>query len=172
MSRNKDSKYKIDERTEKFYEIEIQELFNAMLSIQNSRIQIGIFFATVSLGSMSIAVTTQKPILFFVAAFFTLLFIWLDMRSKSVLAVFSYRARIMQKRYAPKDNKTFLNLINFGIYETQLRDIDEIFKDENNGDEIQISDPKLRNFIFPILGIVTQVLIGLYFWLIIGWKMI
>jgi hypothetical protein len=45
---------------DKFHELEVQKIFEAMLSIQNLRVQLGSLFITVNLTMLGVAFSLQK----------------------------------------------------------------------------------------------------------------
>ncbi|MBV6506728.1 MAG: hypothetical protein ILNGONEN_02310 [Syntrophorhabdaceae bacterium] len=93
---------------DRFSEIEIQKVFDALLSTQNLRVQIGTFFGSASLTTLGIAFSVQKSGLVIIAALFFWISILMDFITRGTLLSYYYRALVLQKKFSPDKSESFL----------------------------------------------------------------
>jgi hypothetical protein len=158
---------------DKFHQIEVEKVFDAILSIQNSRIQLGTFFGTVNLTALSAAFSIQKAGIFFFAAALLWLFMILDNAGLAALLGFYSRSLQLKDRFAPNDNDNFLNIILLGLYRKhilRIRSIDEREKRMRAFRTLPIKVPSVYGFWIPLLASLIEVAIGLITWLVFGWE--
>lgn len=157
----------------KFHEIEIEKLYDTILTTENLRIQIGIFFATINLGALGIAVTQEKAIIFFFAAALLLIMVPLDLTARKTLASAYYRVASLHKKYTKNDSDYSPNRFSRLTQET-LR-ILNLPKDHDKFSELKSSPLRIKTrygFWLPIVGSVMEICLGLSLWLLIGWPLI
>ncbi|HEU5087204.1 MAG TPA: hypothetical protein VFT99_07155, partial [Roseiflexaceae bacterium] len=80
-------------------------------SLETQRAQLGTFFGTANLTALGVAFSTQRAILFVIAAAILGAYTIIDYRSRRLRLVFYYRGIQLQRRFAPGDLDTFLQLI-------------------------------------------------------------
>jgi hypothetical protein len=160
---------------DKFHEIEIQQVFEAIVNVQNSRIQTGIFFGTLNLGAIGIAFTLQKAGIILLSSLLLIGFIVVDIRGRSALAGLYYRALQLQKLFAPNEPDTFLSIIMLGFLDKQIKLIEQI-QDRNSRLKalrtLPIRSPGLVSFWLPLLAFIIEVILGFYLWYSNIWAVI
>jgi hypothetical protein len=159
---------------DKIHEIEVEKVFEAMITIQNLRIQSGIFFGTVNLGALGIAFTTQKAGLIVLASLLLWAFIWIDFRGRAALAAMYYRALQLKNKYAPEDDDSFLNILNTGSMELRLREIEKIpdrAKRIKSVRQYPMRHGGYSGFWIPLLASLIEIFSGLILWSIFKWSL-
>jgi hypothetical protein len=158
----------------KFYEIELTKIFDAALSLQNLRVQVGGVFGSLSVVIFGIAMSSQRAGIFFIGGAHLLVFIYLDAVARSMLATYYYRGTQLLSQFAPHDRDAFLGLL-ITIHDDAAPRIREL---------IGLSDTQQRNrklrrmgfrfptfagFWIPLAGATSEIAIGLTLWLVAGW---
>jgi len=100
---------------DRFHEIEIEKVFEAMVNVQNLRLQAGIFFATANLGGLSYAFSTSKAGIIFFTSLLIIAHVLIDSRARISFAAMRYCGLQLQEKFAPLDPETFLNLFAGGF---------------------------------------------------------
>ena len=159
---------------DKFHEIEIQQIFEALINIQTLRIQSGTFFATTNLGTLGVAFSTEKSGIIFLASMLILAFFIVDTRGRSSFAALHYRARQLQREFAPNDTDTFLSLLSAGYLEKEIRVISQLESREARVQALMYLPIKSRglvNFWLPLIAFIGELAIGLILWLAFDWPL-
>jgi hypothetical protein len=152
----------------------VQEVFKAMMAIQNFRIQSGIFFGTVNVGALGVALSTQKAGLFFFAAVLMWAFMWIDIRGRSALAGFYYRGIQLLQQFAPEDNDSFLNIILVGIMDSPIRKIAKLPEREKRLRALRmlpLKSPVVSGFWLPLIASLVEIAAALIAWLVLHWTL-
>jgi hypothetical protein len=117
---------RITPQIDRFHEIELNNLSEAMLKIHELRIQVFIFFATVDVGALSVAFNTQKASVVFVGGIFLCLGVVFDLVQLGVFIRFLSRALILEAQFSPADKDTYLSLFfHTELIEKMRKTIDE-----------------------------------------------
>lgn len=159
---------------DKFYEIEVQKVFEAMLAIQGLRVQVGTFFGTANLTALGIAFSTQKAGIIFLSAFLLILFLILDLTARSALIRYYYRALILQNRYASNEEGTFLDIFLPVSTEAKVRQISKISKPEGRSKALRsllIGRASNPGFWLPLIAFFIEIFIGTILWVIFSWEL-
>ncbi|MFC2037810.1 hypothetical protein ACFLYD_07595 [Chloroflexota bacterium] len=88
---------------DRFHEIELEKTLDAIFGVQSLRVQVAVFFGTVNLAALGVALTTGKAIVVFFAAALLLLFAATDFGARLGIAALLRRVTRLQVRYAPND---------------------------------------------------------------------
>lgn len=106
---------------DRFHEIEIEKIFDALFTIQTFRVQIATLFGIANITALGIAFTIQKAGIVLLAALLMLLFVSLEINM--TVDVFRYycRALSLQERFSPNDSETFLSIFASPNHEAQIR---------------------------------------------------
>lgn len=99
---------------DKFGEIEIAKIFDAMHSLQQARTSMAIFFGTTNLTALGIAFTTQRAGVVALASLLPLLLLVLDSFVRGTLYGYYYRAFQLHRRYYSSVGESFLTM--FRLY--------------------------------------------------------
>ena len=158
---------------DKFHEIEVQKVFEAMLAIQNLRVQVGTFFGTANLTALGIAFSTQKAGIVLLSALLLLLFVILDLTARSALIRYYYRALVLQNRFSTGEQDTFLDIFLTASTEAKIRQIAKIPKAEDRLKAMRgllVSKASNPGFWVPLVAFLIEVIIGVILWLAFNWK--
>jgi len=159
---------------DKFHELEIPKVFDAMLSIQNLRIQLGTFFGTANLTGLGFAFSTQKAGLVFLSATTLAIFIFLDIIARGTLLCYYYRALILQSQFAPDDKDTYLDIFLSPATEYKIKQMAKI---PRSGDRFRalrrlpITSPTMTGFGIPLISIAIELAIGVFLLTIFKWNL-
>jgi hypothetical protein len=159
---------------DRFHEIEIEKVFEAMVNIQSLRLQSGIFFATANLGGLSFAFSTAKAGIIFFASLLIVAFVLIDSRARISFAAMRYRGLQLQERFAPGDPETFLNLFAGGFSDEQLRKIRALNSGAARNEALKSLPFRSRgvtSFWFPLLAFLAEVAVGITTLLVLNWSL-
>jgi hypothetical protein len=154
----------------KFHEIEIGKLYEKILSVENLRIQIGTFFATINLGVLSIAISQEKAILLFFAAILFWIMIPIDLSAARILTDCYYRVTYLHKKYVKND--VDYSPSRFSKVAKEASRILALPKDQDKTAMLRSIPWKLKNlfgFWFPLGASLVQIAAGIILWKIFGW---
>ena len=156
-------------------EFEIGKIFDAIVSVQSLRLQLGTFFGTVNLAALSIAFTTQKAGIVFFAAILIWLFMILDSVGLRALLGFFYSGLHLNQQRSPEDPDNFLGItLSLSRYESQMRNILEMPDREQRVKaitSIPYKSPSPYGFWIPLCASLIEVSVGLTMWLSFGWQL-
>lgn len=164
---------------DKFHEIELEKVFDALLSIHNYRVQVGIFFGTVNLAALGVALTSQKSLVLIFAGVLLWILIVLDFGSALSLSGYYYRAIELQDRFAP-DDEDFLKMFS-GTAFLWARESAEISEGERHisiaGHHLPVSLRSLRTqsvagFWLPLAASFVEIAAGFVTWLVFSWSFV
>jgi hypothetical protein len=163
-------------KLDRFHEIELERLMEGIIALHHLRMQAGVFFGTVNLGALAVAVTTQKAMVLFFAGVLLWMLIAVDMVSRISVAAYYYRCLKLQERFAPGDDG-FLTMLP-GSSVTYARDIANL--SDLDGQTLVLGYLPLRSlrvqsnlgFWLPLAASLLEIAAGLVFWLVLGWPLI
>lgn len=162
-----------DLQSSRFYEIEIEKLFDAILSFQDSRIKLFTFFGTVNLGAIGVGFTVQSAMIFILSGILLYIASLVDMIMVAILARFYYRAYLLEKSMVPRDEDTFLTMFFMDDLGTKIKAITKIQdKNKRNSEltKIPIKHLHLSGFWLPV-GVGTfEILLGVFLVIEWGWS--
>jgi hypothetical protein len=157
----------------RFHEIELEKAYDLILTIENMRIQVGIFFATVNLGVLSYGVVQAKVMFFLFAALLFWAMIVIDDAARKMLTHYYYRVAHLHKKYVRGDNtfspNTFSRLAN------EIKTIASMKTDSERLVALKYLPLKRRNlygFWLPVMASMIELAAGLYLWKVLGWTII
>jgi hypothetical protein len=156
----------------KFHEIEIEKLFEMILSIENFRLQAGIFLATSNLGVLGYAVTQEKIILFFFGAILFLLLIPLDIYGRRGLVGCYYRLSILHRKYVRSEKDYLPNM--FSATAQEVKRILALSDDKDKMRRLRSAPWRVNNllgFWLPVIASIIEIVTGTILWKIMGWSL-
>ena len=156
----------------RFHEIELEKAFDGISSADNLRIQLGIFFTTANLGTLSFALTQEKSGILFFAAIIFLIMLVIDMGIRELVTHYYYRVARIQHLYAPDDDELAINF--FSKLATLTTEIARITDKEKRLDTLRKLPKQRRNpfgFWLPFLACTIEIVSGLTLWLVFGWSL-
>jgi hypothetical protein len=155
---------------DKFHEIEIQKIFDGTLALQNLRLQASTLFGTANIAALGVAINSQKAGIFLFAAVLLWAAMFIDVVIMSFLARFYYRGFILQEKFAPKSESTFL-LIFAGERENQIREIAKITDERKRIKAIRwLNRATIAGFWLPLAASLVELTAGLILWLYVRWS--
>jgi len=161
-----------DKELTKFHEIELEKIYEAILSTKNMRLQMASFFGTANLAALSLAFSTRRASLFIFSAFLIWSFVILDGRSRRSVIAYYYRMLKMGQNYSTDDGFYF----NF-TPGSELDYVRKLMNKKTEEDQIEgLRKIPLRNqsvsaFWFPLLASIVEIVIGIIFWIFLGWQL-
>lgn len=158
---------------DKFHEIEIEKVFDAMLSTFNLRVQLGTFFATVNLAALSFAFSTQKSGIIIFSGLLLWVFIILDFVGVSALIRLEYRGMQLTELYSPKDIDNLYTVLNIRYIE-RIKNVFAIPDGEKRKKELSVLPYKMLpifGFWFPLLISLLEIIAGFLFWHFFKWPL-
>jgi hypothetical protein len=157
---------------DKFHEIEVEQLFQAIMNTQSLRLQMGIFFGTVYLGAFGIAFSLQYAGLIMLASVLPLVLVVADWRIDLIAHKFYLRATQLESEFAPNEGKTFLTLPFTPWQESFARSMMDYHGQDRMLSSyrvmISVSLRSVSAWLLPLASIGGLVL-GLVLWLEFGW---
>lgn len=93
---------------DRFHEVELGKLFDAILSINSVRMQQFALFSTLNVAIVSVALTSQRAGLLVFGGMVWLLGIAGDQIQREIAVRYFYRAYLLQRRFAPAEPFTYL----------------------------------------------------------------
>lgn len=157
---------------DKFHEIEIQKIFDAMISFHKVRMQAVAFIGTVEIGAISIGLGEQKAGILVAAGVVIWIALLLDVTIVGILARFYYRALMLEAQFAPGDNDTFLTLLFMDDLGARVRRISSLPTKKERIRELKLLPVKpltLPGFWIPFGIGVCEIAIGLMLFASNGW---
>ena len=158
----------------KFEEIELQKIFDAMLSILTLRVQIGIFFGTINLGALGLAFTNQKAGLIFLASIPLWSYVIFELTASYTVMRYYARGLELQKQFAPDTQTTYLSAsLPYGLKKTVSGILQITAEDKRHKAlwDATYKSPIISGFGFPLLASLLEVALGFVFWLGFGWQL-
>jgi len=158
---------------DKFYEIEMETVFGALLKKETIRVQLATFFGTVNLAVLSIALSTQKAGLLFFAGMLFWALVILDMRARRTLVGYFYRGLQLQTQFALGDSDVFLNIVP-GHAASLVRKIAKLPEREDRIKALHrlpLRHPSIPGFWMPLGASLIEIGSGLILWLVFGWSL-
>ena len=156
----------------RFHEIELEKSYALIQTLENLRIQVGIFFATVNLGTLSFGVSQEKVIFFFFAALLFWIMVFIDNANRGMLTHAYYRVTYLHKIYV-KGDVTFSPHTNSRL----ANEVMKITNMKNGSDQLKALKRlplRIRNlygFWFPIIASLIEIAVGLFLWNDLGWSL-
>lgn len=163
-------------KLDRFHEIELEKLIEGIIALHQLRMQSAVFFGTVNLAALGIALSAEKALVLFFAGLLLWMLMAVDMVTRASVAAYYYRALQLQKRFAPDDDG-FLTMLP-GSSVTYARDIAE--RSHQDGQTLVLGYLPLRSlrvqsrlgFWLPLVASLLEIAAGLFFWLVLGWSVI
>jgi len=174
MPNHEKSRISKSKTIDKFHEIEIQKIFDALLSLQNLRVQTGTFFGTANLTALGIAFSTQKAGIVFFAAILFWVFIVQDIITRGTLLRYYYRSFVLQERFASGEDNTFLGVFLSLKTEEKIRRIHKMsqVKERLNAlKRLPVRDLGTNGFWVPLIMSLVEIGLGICLWLIFNWSL-
>ena len=159
----------------KFYEIELQKLFDAMMSIQTLRTQVGIFFGTANLAALSIAFSNQKTVLVFFSSLLLGAFLITDLVLINVLKRLYFRATQVQERFAPNDEQTYLTIVLPYYWKKAFENIRQKpanYERDKAINRLFLSGRVVAGFWFPLMGGLVEIVAAVILGVAYNWKFV
>lgn len=157
----------------KFHEIEIAKLYETVLSIENFRLQSGIFFATINLGVLSFAATQEKSVFFFFGAILFWIMIPIDYSGRKGLTACYYRIAYLHKKYVKNDKEFSPKRFSVVAQETQrVLNLPEGHDKNATLRSIPWRTRNLLGFWLPIGASLIEIILGILLWQFMGWSLI
>lgn len=159
---------------DRFSEIEIQKVFDALLSTQNLRVQIGTFFGSASLTTLGIAFSVQKSGLVIIAALFFWISILMDFITRGTLLSYYYRALVLQKKFSPDKSESFLGIFLSPKTEENIHQIIAIPEQNKRLRALRrlpFHSPGTNGFWIPLTVSFIEIGLGIILWRIFGWNL-
>lgn len=161
------------EKIDDFHKLELTQVIERLQSLEDFRIQIGVFFGTATVTALGLAFTLEKAGIFFFATLIAIAFVLTDMRTRVSHAVYYYRGLQLHERYAPHDNETFLHILPSHLI-SQVREIAQTVDPEKRLAALKRlprSSPSVRGFWLPCSVALLEVITGLVLWLGFKWPL-
>lgn len=143
------------ELARKFYEIEIQKLFDGLLSAQTLRAQVAAVIGTVHLTALGFALSTQVAGIILVAIAMLGVFMYVDLIERSLIIGYYFRYVNIKNLFIDKDP-----FIDIFIHDQGYEDIERIGKIQDRYEQSKQIRRLSRNFHTP-LGFIWPICIGL-----------
>jgi len=163
---------------DKYHEIELQHVFDAMTHTQNLRIQVGVFFGTVDLGAIGIAFSQRSSGLIFLGIGLIIGLLLVDSVARRHLLYLSYRATQLRERYAYRDSQSFFPQSGWVKY--SAADLERILATSDMDRPLAIQRLNhlfLRSmlvgvsFLLPLGAVVAQFILALIMWQVFEWQL-
>lgn len=156
-----------------YYKLELTQAVERVNSIENTRIQLGIFFGTANITVLGAAYYLQRAGVFLIAAMIILMFILIDKRLRALNIAYFYRALQLQKKLVPDDAETFLQLLP-GDIAIEARKISELKNLESRKNVLLRSHFSRRSVYFR-LGVsiaIGEIVVGFLLWYVFKWALV
>lgn len=160
-----------------FHRFEAEKVFDALIALQSQRIQLGVFFGTINLTAIGIALTTRLPAVLVLSAFFPILCLLLDMFLRSITYPYCLRARGLHHLLAPHQETSFLKLSGWFLGPRVLQELErstlpslETATSRQLWGAIICTAP-FFGFCVPLIAATFQILIGILLWSHCGWDL-
>lgn len=156
-----------------YYKLELTQAVERLNSIENTRIQLGIFFGTANVTVLGAAFYLQRAGVILIAAMILLIFILIDKRFRALNIAYFYRGLQLQKTLAPDDTETFLQLLP-GDIATEARKISELKNLDSRKDRL-LRPRFLSRSVFFRLGFsiaVGEIVVGFLLLYIFKWALV
>lgn len=90
---------------DKYHEIELEKIYDAILTIQNIRMQLGTFIGTANIAILAAGFSQGKAILILISSIVPWIFILIEVRTRFALLIYSSRAIQLRKKFAPGEDE-------------------------------------------------------------------
>ena len=157
----------------KFHEIEVQKLFDAMLTMQNLRLQLGTLFGTANVVVLGVAFTSQKVGVLLFAASILWAVVLMDFLVMGFVIRLYYRGLLLQNQFAQGEYDTFLSLVLSGRLEKRIREIVNLPEREQRFKAIRIlpiRSPTIAGFWIPFIAGLVEIVAALVLRFVFGWS--
>jgi len=154
-----------------YHKWEMQTVIERINSFENMRFQMASFFVTFNITGVGITLTTRILVPLFLSILFFLILIIMDFRVRRTLIFYYYRGLMLQKRFAPGDNETFLKILP----NSMVRRVRRISEEVDMGQRyrrlrrLAYLPPSTLGFWSPLVGLIFELALGLVLWRVVGW---
>jgi hypothetical protein len=164
------------ESLDRFHEIELEKTLDAILANHTFRVQAGVFFGTVNLAALGIALSSRGALVVFFAALLPLMLIVVDTAARVSLATLYYRLHRLVKRFAPGDLAYLESLPGSEAeWAGQMAAEEEL---DTRGPHVgrvpmrSLTKQSVLGFWMPAALSLGQVGLALVLWLVVGWPLL
>lgn len=155
----------------RFHEIELEKSYDLIQTLENLRIQVGVFFATANLGTLSFGVSQEKAAFFLFAALLFWIMVIIDNAIRGMLTHAYYRVTYIHELYV-KDDVTFSPHTNSRL----AGEVMKIMNIKNESERLKtlkslpVSIRNLYGFWLPIAVSLIEIAVGLFLWIGLAWS--
>ena len=163
-------------KLDKFHEIELDKWIDGIISMQNLRLQAGVFFGTMNLAALGVALSTQNALVVTLAGVLLWLFILVDMGARVICTAYCYHAMKLQVRYAPNDDG-FMHMLPGSAARWARGMMDLYEREEQDPSPSRLPLGRLRTqsklgFWLPLAVSLVQIVTGVLLWLVLDWSLL
>lgn len=161
----------------KIFDFELEKLVDSLNTTQNLRLQVGVFFGTINLAALGIALQIHTTSLIIIAALTMLLFIFCDIVLIRTIYGFYYRAiKILRDKYAYKEETIFDMFMLFLRKEkiAKIREISNLPSIDDRLNQLRklpFITATVMGFWAPLLLLFFEVGFAIYLNCFQGWKL-
>jgi len=166
------NKAPMNRKAEEYYKFELGQIVDRINSLENFRVQLASFFGTANLTTLGIAFSVQKAGIVLIAAAILSLLIIFDVRLRAANVAYYYRGMQLQKRLAPNDPETFLQITPNELA-NEAQKIAALTTREARKSvlfDVRIAFHSLFVQI-PIIVVFGEVVVGLLLWKVFEWSL-
>jgi hypothetical protein len=160
------------ELARKFYEIELQKLFDALIAAQNLRTQIAAVIGTVHLTALGFALSTQVAGIILVAIAILFIFMYVDLIERSLIISYYFRYINIKNLFIDKD--PFIDIFIHDEGYAQIERIGKIYDRYEQSKEIRKLSRNFHTplgFIWPLFIIIAELMIAVILVRYFGWSL-
>ncbi len=172
MNDSTDRSQELDE----YHKIEVQKVFDAIMWMGTLRLQLGVLFLTGNVTLLGFAANSQKVAIVALGAVLFLMFAVVDFSVRGTQLAFYYRAKQLQRQFAPKDQDSFvtLPLRQSANLEQHLDAIAALPNEKERTRALQTLPLKAPTFInkLMILMCISEIAAAVLLYIFLGWKLI
>lgn len=156
-----------------YYRAELDQIIERISSLENSRIQLGVFCGTANLTVLGFAASEEKVGILLAATGIMLVFMIAERHLRSLYRAYYYRGLQLQRKFAPSDTETFLQILPSHLADEVIR-IASIQDDGRRRIELKTVNTPFRSTYFrlSLIVFVTELLVGLVLWWQFNWRLI
>lgn len=157
-----------------YHEVELGKIFDALLSLQNTRVQLGTFFGTANIAALSIAFQTRQAGLLFAAALLVWVFLFLDIRLRRLILSYYARGLQLRARFAPEDDDFALSVFLSATDRLRMRriaDLPDVAERMRAIHAMVMRSAGLAPFWLPWSVSALEVLLAVVLWRGAGWSL-
>lgn len=156
----------------KYYELELGQVVDRFNSLETFRVQLGSFFGTANLTAVGVGLSTQKAGIVLIASLILIIFMVIDRRLRLLTLSYTVRGIQLQRKLAPSDKETFLQVLP-GQISDEAKNIVDLDSSATRTKAVRRSTSSYRSifFLIPLVTCAGEITTAIVLYISFAWPL-